>query len=183
MASVWYMDIKVWCSQNCCLLILYILLLVLLTGSLGTVALQVCIPQKVPFNHLRSLATSHMPFPWPANGRFVKWEPSHPLRCCDFYQLCTLLLSHPAVSPVLFRWLILSLGLQEWSSHFLTALKRTRTCRKAVRRLSSTSLTLPWWIVFSFLAESAILGQRRCLVPDRQGLTSFFVILKAPCQY
>lgn len=180
MAPVCYINITVSYSQNCCLWILYILLLVLLTDSLGSVALQDFIPQKVSFNYLGSLATSHMPL---ANGTFVKREPSHSLRCCDFCQLCTLLLPHPGISHVLFRKLILSLGLKQWSSHFLAALKRTRTCRKGIRRLNSTSLTFPQWMVFSFLAESAILGQRRCLlVPDSQGLTSF-IILKAPCQY
>lgn len=93
MAPVSYINIKVWYSQNCCLWILYILLLVLLTGSLGTVALHDFIPQKSSFNYLWNLATSHM-----LNERFVKWEASNPLRCCDFCQLCTFVLSHPAVS-------------------------------------------------------------------------------------
>lgn len=36
----------------------------------------------------------------------------------------------------------LSPGLKEWSNHFLTALTRSSSCRKAVRRLCSTGLTV-----------------------------------------
>jgi len=43
----------------------------------------------------------------------MTWQSSHPSLCCDFCHLCTLLLSHPAVSHVLLKQLNLSPGLKE----------------------------------------------------------------------
>lgn len=48
MDPVCHINMKVWYSQNCFLWILYILLLVLLTGSLSTVALQDLFPKRSP---------------------------------------------------------------------------------------------------------------------------------------